>query len=148
VSKTIIVVDKNISQEKPALPSTEKTILDCYIQDPISAECLMGFSDLFRERLQSCEPSEGTVAIGWEPAMSIIRGYEILGMQNNLCVVNFWFLDTEGFLPPEAEKIPSTLLDKQMTCKYNASERTIEKVATTENCIGPLLDELNKLLEE
>ncbi len=54
--------------------------------------------------------------------------------------MKFWFLKTED--------APDTLLNKQMTCKYDASERTIEKVATGENCTGSLFDEFNKFLEQ
>jgi hypothetical protein len=130
VSKIISVID-GASEE-----ITKGTVLDCIgVEDP---QCTLKFLDLFTENLKLCKASSGTAPIGWEPAMGLFRGYEILGIQNNLCIINFWFLKTKD--------IPATLLDKQMTCKYSASERTIEKVAKGENCTGPLLDEFNKLL--
>lgn len=138
VSKTITVVDKSISKETTT--PAEKTVLDCDIKGPKYAECTSKFLDLFEENLKLCKPSKGTTPIGWEPAMGIFRGYEIVGIENNLCVVNFTFLETT--------EIPDTLLNKKMVCKYSVSERTIEKVAALENCTGPLYDELNRLLEE
>jgi hypothetical protein len=133
VSKTITVI-KDVS-----VP-TEKTVLDCDVKDPKYGECTYKFLDLFEENLKLCKPSKGTTPIGWEPAMGIFRGYEIVGIEDNLCVVDFTFLKTT--------EIPDTLLDKKMVCKYSVSERTIEKVAGIENCTGPLYDELKKLLEE
>ncbi|MDP2967526.1 MAG: hypothetical protein Q8N87_03920 [bacterium] len=133
VSKTITVI-KDVS-----VP-TEKTVLDCDVKDPKYGECTYKFLDLFEENLKLCKPSKGTTPIGWEPAMGIFRGYEIVGIEDNLCVVDFTFLKTT--------EIPDTLLNKKMVCKYSVSERTIEKVAGIENCTGPLYDELNKLLEE
>lgn len=142
VTKIITVIDEEVQKEETVLPEpeneiTEETVLDCIgVEDP---QCTLKFLDLFTENLQSCKASKGTTPIGWEPAMGLYRGYEILGIQNNLCVINFWFLKTND--------IPATLLDKQMTCKYSASERTIEKVAKGENCTGFLLEEFNRLLD-
>ena len=145
VSKTITVVGESVSKE--ATTPTEKTVLDCDVKDPKYGECTSKFLNLFEENLRLCKPSKGTTPIGWEPAVGIIRGYEILGVQNNLCVINFWFLDTRDIFP-EMENIPDTLLNKQMTCKYSTSERTIEKVAATDNCTGPLYDEINRFFGE
>lgn len=133
VSKTITVI-KDLSVPEGT------TVLDCDIKDPEYAECTSKFLDLFEENLKLCKPSKGTTPIGWEPAMGIFRGYEIVGIEDNLCVVDFTFLKTT--------EIPDTLLNKKMVCKYSISERTIEKVAGIENCTGPLYDELKKLLEE
>jgi hypothetical protein len=142
VSKTIKIVEKSLPS---FVPENENTVLKCLEdEDP---QCVLDFSDLFEERLQSCEPSEGTVAIGFEPAMGIVRGYRILGEENGLCVATFWFLDTRDLFS-DTEDFPESLLNKQMNCEYSESERTIEKVAGTENCTGPLLEELNKLLEQ
>ncbi len=140
ISKIILVIAE-ASKEETTLPTpieeiTKGTVLDCIgVEDP---QCTLKFLDLFTKNLQLCKASKGTTPIGWEPVMGLFRGYEILGIQNNLCVINFWFLKTKD--------IPATLLDKQMTCKYGASERTIEKVAKGENCTGPLLEEFDKLL--
>lgn len=139
VSKVILVTNGDSKDILPTLiqKTTEKTILDCVgIEDP---QCTLKFLDLFKQNLQSCKVSKGTTLVGWEPAMGLFRGYEILGIQNNLCVINFWFLKTKD--------TPVIILDKQMTCKYSVSERTIEKVAKAENCTGPLLEEMNKLLK-
>lgn len=142
ISKTISVIAET-PKEKITLPTPPEeiikgTVLDCIgVADP---QCTLKFLDLFTENLKLCKTSKGTAPIGWEPAMGLFRGYEILRIQNNLCVINFWFLKTKD--------IPSTLVDKQMTCKYSATERTIEKVAKGENCTGPLLDEFNKLLSQ
>ena len=134
VSKTIIVKGKAVTTAP-----TGKTILDCFdanynVKD---AACGLNFTDSFEKNLRPCTPYKGTVAIGVEPIMQIFRSYNILGVKNNLCVIEFSFLKTRD--------IPLTLLDKIMTCKYGDSERTIEKVAKAENCTGPLLDEFNKL---
>lgn len=141
VSKVILVTNGTsggATSPTPAQEITKGTVLDCIgVEDP---QCTLKFLDLFTQNLQSCKASKGTTPIGWEPAMGLFRGYEILGMQNNLCVINFWFLETKD--------IPATLLGKQMTCKYGTSERTIEKVAKGENCTGPLLEEMNKLLSQ
>lgn len=141
ISKIISVI-AGTSKKETILPTptegiTKGTVLDCIgVEDP---QCTLKFLDLFTKNLQLCKVSEGTTSIGWEPAMGLLRGYKILGIKNNLCVINFWFLKTKD--------IPATLLDKQMTCKYGASERTIEKVAKGENCTGPLLEESNKLFK-
>jgi hypothetical protein len=142
VSKTIKVVERSLSS---SISEDKNTILKCLENE--DSQCILEFLDLFKERLQSCEPSEGTVTIGWEPAMGIVRGYRILGEENGLCVVTFWFLDTRDLFS-DTEDFPESLLNKQMNCEYSESERTIEKVAGAENCTGPLLEELNKILEQ
>lgn len=138
-SKTITVAGENVSKEviKPSIPA-EKTVLDCdNVKDPM---CIYRFLDLFKENLKLCKPSKGTVVIGWEFAMGIFRSYEIIGVENHLCIINFSFLKTEQISP--------ILLDKKMTCKYSDSERNTEKVAKADNCTGPLYDELKKIFEQ
>jgi len=106
VSKTIIVKGK-----APVTIPVEKTILDCYdtkynVKD---AGCVLSFLNSFEKSLRLCTSGKGTVAIGFEPTMRIFRSYNVLGVKNNLCVIEFSFLKTKD--------IPPTLLDKTMTCK-------------------------------
>ncbi|MFH1611803.1 MAG: hypothetical protein ABH887_00840 [bacterium] len=148
ISKTItvIAIEEDISKEIIFIPdvldvqreSVEKTVLDCDIEkDPY---CTLDFLDIFKKNLQSCKPSKGTTVIGFEPAIGIFREYEIIGVKNGLCVVNFSFLEAENI-------VSVSLLNKEMTCKYSDFERTIEKVATSENCTGLLYDAVRNLDE-
>ena len=119
-------------------PYSEKTVLDCFGNtDP---QCTLSFLEEFSQNLENCSIHKGTTPIGWEPILGIFRSYEITGLQNNTCSVNFEILDS-GSLPPE-------LLNKTMTCNYNESERTIETVASGKNCSGTLYEAFMKFLEE
>lgn len=139
-TKIITVTNEGLINNETALSEQEivktgDSVLNCNIaEDPL---CTYEFLDKFTEHFEICEASNGTTPIGWEPALGLLRGYEIKGIQNNLCVVEFWFLEADG--------APSDLLGHKMTCKYKNTERTIEKVAAVENCTGPLLEEINKL---
>jgi hypothetical protein len=119
------------------------TILDCYNEDfseiLCSPEDAIGFGDLFEDRLGSCEISEGTFALGWEPIMGIFRGYEIQDEQGSDCIVKFWFL--------ENSVIDSNLLNKQMICEYDSSKRTIQDVGDCfeDCCSGELVDAINEI---
>ncbi len=135
VSKTIVVTN----QAKPNTiisTSSSKTVLDCG-QD---GTCTMNYLNAFEANLKSCKPSTGTTPIGWEPTMGIYRSYEIVGLEGDLCVIKFSFLKTD--------KILSTWLGKEMVCKYTASERNITAVASSKNCSGPLLDEINRTFKQ
>ncbi|MEK7463142.1 MAG: hypothetical protein AAB621_02160 [Patescibacteria group bacterium] len=133
VSKTITVAGK----EEVSIPAG-KTVLDCdYKKDPL---CGQNFLDLFEANLKSCKPSIGTTPIGMEPLLGIMRSYEILGVEDNLCVINFSLLKIKT-----AEDVPPAILNKTMNCKYGDLEKTIQNVADIKNCSGPLYDELQKL---
>jgi hypothetical protein len=125
-------------QPVPVSVTGPDTILDCYSEDLsemlCSAEDALGFTDLFESRLASCEISEGTFALGWEPVMGIFRGYEIQGEQGENCNVRFWFL--------ENSVIDSSLLNKEMVCGYDSSKRTAQGVndCFEECCSGELVD--------
>jgi hypothetical protein len=135
VSRVITVVGASSKEEEITTP-TVKTVVDCdSVKD---SSCHQRFLDLFLENLKLCKPSKGTVPIGMEPLMGLFRSYEIMGMENNLCIVNFALLETPN--------LPATLSNKTMTCKYSNIERTIETVANGVNCSGLLYDQLNRIM--
>ena len=119
------------------------TILDCYSADIseilCSPEDTLEFTDLFETRLKSCEISQGTFALGFEPLLGIFRGYEIQNEQGGNCIVKFWFL--------ENNVIPSNLLNKEMICEYDSSKRTAQDVndCFEECCSGELVDAINEM---
>jgi len=136
------------SSDQPGISDQEQseaTILDCYNDDFTEIICdpyyALNFTYAFEENLKLCKPSEGTFALGFEPALAIFRGYEILGVQDGYCTINFWFLENKVINPE--------LIGKQMTCKYADSERTVEEVVglndSKEHCSGPLMDASVKL---
>ncbi len=125
-------------------PSTKKTVLDCYGSDLTKIICtpkeIIEFTYEFERNLISCKPSEGTFALGGEPWIGLFRGYKILGVQNNYCVIKFWYLENNK------APTPSELMDKEMTCRFADSERTLEEVyeANSEQCSGQLMDAINE----
>lgn len=133
VSETVTVKGKLVVPVKQG-----QTVLSCFgSTDPL---CLSKFMDLFKDNLLSCRPSEGTTPIGLEVLAGLYRNYKIVGIQNNLCVVNFSLLAAPG-----ADPTFQALVGQSMTCKYQDSKRTIPSVASTDNCAGPLYDSLQKL---
>jgi len=118
-----------------------QTILDCYSEDLserlCSPEKVEEFATTFETRLESCEISEGTFGLGFEPMVGIFRGYEILGEQDGVCSIKFWFL--------ENSVIESSLLNKDMTCEYDSSKRTVQddNDCFPECCSGELVDTIN-----
>lgn len=136
--------------EEETVPETypvtnPSTILDCYSENLDETLCdpwdMIGFTDLFEERLGPCEISEGTFALGWEPVKGIFRGYEIQEEQEDICVVKFWFL--------ENSLIDSNLINKDMICEYNSSRRTPQDVndCLVDCCSGDLFDAINVISE-
>tara|TARA_Y100000034_G_scaffold133771_1_gene200247 strand:+ start:198 stop:1925 length:1728 start_codon:yes stop_codon:yes gene_type:complete len=130
--------------EPETYPVTDPdTIMDCYSEDLseilCSPEKALEFTETFETRLGSCEISEGTFALGFEPFMGIFRGYEIQDEQNGNCVVKFWFL--------ENSVIDSSLINKDMICEYDSSKRTAQGVndCFEECCSGELVDALNAI---
>jgi hypothetical protein len=121
-----------------------ETILDCYSENLseifCSPEDAIGFTTLFESRLGLCEISQGTFALGFEPIFGIFRGYEIQGEQDGDCVVRFWFL--------ENSVIDLSLLNKEMICEYNSSQRTVQDVGDCfeECCTGELVDAVNEIM--
>lgn len=131
-------------QPVPVSVTNPTTILDCYdenFSELCSPEDALGFTTQFENRLKSCEVSQGTFALGFEPMMGILRGYEIQGEQNGNCTVKFWFL--------ENNVINSSLLNKNMTCEYNSSQRTIQEVNDCFEgcCSGELVDAIKNLVQ-
>ena len=131
--------------EPETYPVTDPdTIMDCYSEDLseilCSPEKALEFTETFETRLGSCEISEGTFALGFEPFMGIFRGYEIQDEQNGNCVVKFWFL--------ENSVIDSSLINKDMICEYDSSKRTAQGVndCFEECCSGELVDALNAII--
>lgn len=152
-SNTLHVVVKGMY----APPATsERSVLSCMkltevYKDPKSipqdvlatqGECLEGLTDLFVSQLSACQPSRGTAIIGFEAFLQLFRHYEIVGIKNGQCAVDFSFGFFSATPDPQAEALFS---GKSMTCQYSASERTIDKVASTENCSGTLYDALQEL---
>ncbi len=121
------------------------TILDCYNENLSELLCepevALEFTNLFESRLSICETSEGTFALGLEPLVGIFRGYEIQSEQDDKCIVKFWFL--------ENNVVDSSLLNKQMICEYNSSQRTVQDVndCFPECCSGELVDAINNLAD-
>ncbi|MDD4050195.1 MAG: hypothetical protein PHX47_04295 [Candidatus ainarchaeum sp.] len=139
----LCVEDENEELEDP---NNSRTILDCYNDDfseiTCSAEEALEFSTTFENRLASCEISNGTFALGFEPFLFIFRGYEILGETNGNCNVRFWFLENNS--------IDSSLLNKDMTCEYDSSKRTSQAVndCLEDCCSGELVDVISNLFEQ
>jgi hypothetical protein len=119
------------------------TILDCYNDDLseilCSPEDAYGFTTQFVNRLESCELSQGTFALGFEPFMGIFRGYEIQSEQDSNCNIRFWFL--------ENSVIDSSLLHKEMICTYDSSKRTAQSISDCfeECCSGGLVDAISEI---
>jgi len=139
VGVSVTLTPNQASSTASISTTTNNSVLDCYdsklnVKD---AQCVLNFANAFEKNLQSCTVSKGTVPIGWEPALGIFRSYNILGVENNVCVIDYSFLNTNTVSP--------TLLNKTMTCTYEDSERTVQSVANTDNCSGPLYDALQKL---
>jgi hypothetical protein len=139
-----VVEEQEEPQENQTYPVTNPdTILDCYNEDLseilCSPEDALGFTTLFGDRLASCEISQGTFALGFEPVFGIFRGYEIQGEQNDNCTVKFWFL--------ENSLVDSSLLNKEMICEYNSSKRTTQDVndCFEDCCSGELVDAINAI---
>lgn len=129
-------------------PTAEMTVMDCFAlaeaDQEASAWCNQDLHELFADRLSRCETSSGTSFVGMEVVLGLYRTYEILGVQNDRCVVSFEF----GVVDPEHESELAPILNKQMMCEYGADERTIEMVASAENCSGPLKESLDEFLPE
>jgi len=137
--------NEECSEEEEATYSVTNpdNILDCYSEDLSEVLCspedALGFTTQFENRLESCEISQGTFALGFEPFMGIFRGYEIQGEQGDNCNVRFWFL--------ENSVIDSSLLNKEMVCGYDSSKRTAQGVndCFEECCSGELVDAINAI---
>ncbi len=132
-----------IEEELVTYPVTNPdTILDCYSEDLLEILCspedALEFTNLFESRLGSCEVSEGTFALGFEPIIGIFRGYEIQEEQGSECFVKFWFLENSVIDPD--------LLNKDMVCTYDSSKRTTQDVndCFEECCSGELFDATNE----
>jgi len=144
----VCVVEKQeeeFEEEPEIYPVTDpNTILDCYSENLSEMLCngedALEFTYLFENRLESCEISEGTFALGFEPIMGIFRGYEIQDEQDGNCIVKFWFL--------ENSMIDSNLLNKHMICEYDFSKRTNQDVSgcLEDCCSGELVDAINLLM--
>src|SRR3989339_25258 len=141
-SKTITVIEKDSPEEKPTVSEkpvispTEKTVLDCKEND---AQCLLDYLEKFEEELASCKPSKGIVMVGLEPALGIARNYEIVGVKDNLCVVNFGFVKIPNI---DEEGVPTSLFSGSMVCKYGSSERNLKTVAKITGCSGSLYENI------
>ncbi len=133
--------DDDDSEEYPV--TDPLTILDCYSDDLTEILCspedALAFTELFGERLVPCEISDGTFALGFEPFFGIFRGYEIQEEQGDNCIVKYWFLENSVIDP--------SLLNKEMVCEYDSSQRTTQDVADCldECCTGDLVDALNEI---
>jgi len=120
------------------------TIMDCYSDNLLemfcSGEDILGFADLFQSRLEICEISEGSFALGFEPMLGMFRGYEIQSEQDGNCIIRFWFL--------ENSVVDSSLLNKEMVCEYNSSQRTVQDVndCFEDCCSGELLDAITEFM--
>lgn len=144
----VCVVKKEDNKTKSNTSSViePKTILDCYSKDLsknlCSPEKELEFTTKFENRLKSCEVSQGTFALGFEPLMGLFRGYEIQGEQDGNCIVKFWFLKNSV--------IDSSLLNKSMSCAYDSSKRTTQSVNDCLEgcCSGDLVDVLVALEKE
>ncbi|MBT3281370.1 hypothetical protein HN865_03610 [Candidatus Woesearchaeota archaeon] len=143
-TNNICVIEEEEPEENQTYSVTNPdTILDCYSEDLSEMLCgpedAIGFTDSFGVRLGSCEISQGTFALGFEPFMGIFRGYEIQGEQAGNCIVKFWFL--------ENNVIDSNLLNKEMICEYDSSKRTTQGVndCFEECCSGELVNVIIEL---
>ena len=144
VDHVCVVEEEEPPEQNQTYPVTNPTtILDCYSENLseilCSPEDALGFTDLFETRLIPCEISQGTFALGFEPFRGIFRGYEIQDEQADNCIVKFWFL--------ENSMINSSLLNKEMICEYNSSERTLQDVSgcVGECCSGELVEAINQI---
>lgn len=139
----VCVVEEEEPEPETSLVTNPDTIMDCYSEDLseilCSPEDALEFTTTFENRLGTCQISEGTFALGFEPVMGIFRGYEIQDEQNGNCIVKFWFL--------ENNIIDSSLLNKNMVCEYDSSKRTANDVNSCLNdcCTGELVDALNAI---
>lgn len=122
------------------------TTLDCLaLEDPEeSAFCQQDLVDIFSANLGQCRVSVGTTVIGWEVILQTYRKYEIKGIENNNCIVEFEMKSFDPALEGELEDI----LNKKMTCSYGPRERNLESVANMESCSGPLYDSLIDFAEQ
>jgi len=146
VDNICVVEEEEEPEEEPEYPVTNPdTILDCYNEDLseilCSPEDALEFTTQFENRLESCEISQGTFALGFEPFMGIFRGYEIQNEQAGNCNVRFWFLENSVIDP--------SLLNKEMICTYDSSKRTAQDVndCFEECCSGELVDAINAMQE-
>ncbi len=152
VTKTITVSSEefdplsgnNASKLSENANTNEKNILDCVGSE--DGNCMTPFLDQFTKNLESCTPSTGETPIGFEAFMGLLRGYEVKGLLDGNCVIDFWFLDIPvEKMPPEADPIPAELLNKKMTCSLTNDQLNIEAVGKWVGCEGPLKVELDKL---
>lgn len=122
----------------------EKMIVDCYNQNFTEITCSLeetiSFLNNFEKNFKSCTPSTGTFAYGLEPALGLFRGYKIVGEKDEVCNVIFWFLDTNI--------TPFNLLDTNMNCYFNDSQRELDNIDNLNFCQGLLVDEINSLLKD
>ena len=139
-----VIEEEEPEPEPETYPVTDPdTIMDCYSEDLseilCSPEDALEFTTTFETRLGTCQISEGTFALGFEPFMGIFRGYEIQNEEGGNCIVKFWFL--------ENSVIDSSLLNKNMICEYDSSKRTAQGVndCFEECCSGELVDALNAI---
>ena len=134
---------EEVVEEETDIVTDPQTILDCYNEDLSEIICepekAQEFTDIFENRLGSCEISEGTLAMGFEPFMALFRGYEIMEEEDDTCIVKFWFLDNEIVDP--------SFIGKEMICEYDSSKRTINDMydCLDDCCSGELLDVINEM---
>ena len=132
-----------LEEEETYEVTDPQTILDCYSEDLseilCSPEKALEFTTTFETRLVSCEISEGTFGLGFEPMIGMFRGYKIQAEQDDNCTIKFWFLDSGV--------VKSNLLNKYMVCEYDSSRRASQDVndCFPECCSGDLVDAINAI---
>ena len=136
--------EQEVDEELESYPVTNpETILDCYDDEfselLCSPEDSAAFTELFETRLVACESSQGTFAVGFEPFMGLLRGYEIQEEDDGVCAIRFWFL--------EHPVVDESFVGKDMVCEYDSSQRNLDEVATCfdDCCTGELVDVINDL---
>ncbi len=144
------IIENGEDEKAPLI--VEGTVWDCFIIDDDEMwNCIANFANIFIANLKECQPAIGDVIIGGgEAFFGVAREYEIKGVENNKCVVQFrlrfgtasWeeveqvFIE-EGWAREEAEAL-IRLLNDQMICEYGPGEKILEYVAELEGCHGPL----------
>jgi hypothetical protein len=108
-------------------------ILDCgNPNSEASGPCLAKNTENFIKYLGSCTPAKGTVYIGYEVFYGFARNVEIVGKQNNACVLKFSL----------AKSPDPAYLGKEMTCRLDSSKDYYSQVGGLDKCTGPLADSL------
>ncbi len=143
IEENSVVVESTLQKEgyNPVPSIINDEILNCLLGE--DTECLRPYVESFSQNLTNCTPSNGTTSVGFEPFFGWFRAYEILGLENGNCRIDYWFLDNSKLvLPAEIEPISDDLLNKKMTCFLTEDELAVERAHELKRCEGDLKDVL------